>query len=45
MPNQRGVSEAKITQELENFTDYLDKADLIFKNNPENVAGLETLLG
>ena len=44
MPNQRGVSEAKITQELENFTDYLDKADLIFKNNPENVAGLETLL-
>jgi hypothetical protein len=44
MPNQRGVSEAKITQELENFTDYLDKANLIFKNNPENVAGLETLL-
>ena len=44
MPNQRGVSDAKITQELEDFTDYLDKADLIFKNNPENAAGLETLL-
>ena len=44
LPNQRGISEAKITEELGGITNFLNKADIIFVNNPENVEGLKTLL-
>lgn len=44
LPNQRGLSEAKITEELGGITNFLDKADIIFVNNPENVEGLRLLL-
>lgn len=44
IPNQRGVSEAQIVKELGSVTNLLDRAELIYKNNPENVEGLRTLL-
>ena len=44
LPDQRGISEAKITEELGGITNFLNKADIIFVNNPENVEGLRTLL-
>ena len=44
IPNQRGVSEAKINQELGDITNFLDKASIIFRDRPENVEGLRTML-
>jgi len=44
LPNQRGISEAKITEELGGITNFLNKAEIIYVNNPENVEGLKRLL-
>ena len=44
LPNQRGISEAKITEELGGITNFLNKAEIIYVDNPENVEGLRKLL-
>ena len=44
MPDQRGVSAAKIEQELGGVTNFLDKARLVYKDQPEIAEAFETYL-